>query len=611
MEDTDFENGICSICGYELNTPCPPAYMKPSTCLHDRYIVGALIGVNGEGANYIAFDKQLSRRVLMREFMPRNLCSRVKGKALIGVSYNHLAEYKALMAEFTELNRSLARQRNLVHINSILDMFTENNTTYVVSEYVEGITLTEYLKENAGELSWATTSQIFPKLFDTIDHINSNGIVHRGICPDTIYITDDNEFKITGFSISAIRTNGAELEPEIFDGYAAPEQYQVSSRQGTWTDVYALCAVMYRVLTGSKPIAALSRMDKDNLSSPYELNENVPKNVSLTIMRGMNLNGSDRIQTVSELKTLLFSPDIAYMNEEDEYTDSFPTAKDDLEPYDEVESEYVDGYQDDYSFDDSDNNRNKNTAKTQSTADRMKVPVIVAIILLVVLVVGIFVAFRIIDSNNNRVENENSTLESTSKAVSETEAETASFEDGDSVMPDLVGSDFEKSSSYYDGWFTLDPTYEYNDDYAEGQIFWQEIEPDKLFTSSSKIKVKVSKGSQYIELPSYSGINYYKYKLMLDELGVPTSYYGKTDSGYADGTVLGLSIDIENGDKYDRESSDPVVIYYAYTPETEPETETEIITEPVTEAPVETEAPEENQGGEEVVSEENFEDNNQ
>lgn len=593
MRETDFENDICRTCNYDLNAGWHPSYMKPGSELHNRYIVGILIGVNGEGANYIGFDKDVSRKVLIREFMPRALCARVKGKALIGVSYNHLAEYKALMAEYTELNKSLARNRTLTHVNTILDMFAENNTTYVVSEYVEGITLTEYLKENAGELSWKKVSQIFPGLFNTLSYLHKSGIIHRGLCPDTIYITDDNEFRLTGFSISAIRTKGAELEPEIFDGYAAPEQYSVSNRQGTWTDVYAVCAILYRILTGCKPIDAMSRIDKDNLTPPSELNENIPKYVSSAIMRGMNLLGNDRIQTISELSNFIFNPDTAYVNETDEFTgeysaqnytetNSFNTYNDgyddhynNYDEYNEPESEYIDGYQDDYSYE------GEKTEKKQSSADRMKIPVVVAVILLAIMLVAVFFVVKALDKGGNVSE---VTTETTNNVESSdtAEAETASALTGDSVMPDLVGSDYETSNTYYSDWFTLDPEYEYSDEYAEGEIIWQEIDPDELFTSGASIKVKVSLGSQYIELPSYDGEYYTTYKSQLDELGIPSTYYGKTDTGYSDGMVVGLSID---GEKYDRESGETVTIYYAYTPETEAP-ETEPPTEAPTEAPV-------------------------
>ena len=96
------------------------------------------------------------------------------------------------------------------------------------------------------------------------------------------------------------------MKTEIFPGYAAPEQYSAASRQGTWTDVYGICAVLYRILTGSKPDPANIRLEGDNLYTPQELNPNIPKHVSDVIMDGMNILGEDRIPTITELVTRLF-----------------------------------------------------------------------------------------------------------------------------------------------------------------------------------------------------------------------------------------------------------------------------------------------------------------
>ena len=170
----------------------------------------------------------------------------------------------------------------------------------------------------------------------------------------------------------------------------------------------------------------------------------------------------------------------------------------------------------------------------------MKVPVVAAVILLAVMLVAVFFVVKALDKGGSKVEETTSNTESTAQT---SEPETASEQSGDSVMPNLVGTDYETSSSYYSGWFGLSPEYEYSDDYDEGEIMWQEVEPDELFTSGATIKVKVSKGSRYIELPSYSGEGYTSYKKKLDELGIPSTYSGRTDTGYSDGTVVGLSVD--------------------------------------------------------------------
>ncbi|MDE6775354.1 MAG: protein kinase, partial [Ruminococcus sp.] len=228
MEKFDMNQHICPHCGFDDTTPYNPDYIPPGTILHERYIVGVLLEYNGEGATYIAHDISTGCKVLLREYMPVNFCTRIKNKATISVNYNNLAKYKAFMAEFTELNKSLAQFRNNSNINPVLDMFADNNTTYTVFEYIEGVQLIDYLKDNAGELTWTQVSKIFPPFFTTMGILHNAGILHRAVSPETIFITDKGELRLTGFCVSAVRTADSGLEYQLFKGYAAPEQYSAS-----------------------------------------------------------------------------------------------------------------------------------------------------------------------------------------------------------------------------------------------------------------------------------------------------------------------------------------------------------------------------------------------
>ena len=297
---------VCPHCGYDRNTVSLSNYIKPGSVLHERFLVGRMLSANGEGVTYVGFDTSVECKILIREYFPERLCSRVPNSSVINVGYEHLAQYKALMAEYTEMNKALARLRNLSHLNPALDMFAENNTTYAVFEYLEGRTLLEYLKENAGELNWNIVRRIFPPLFTTLSLLHNAGVLHRGLSPETIFVTDKGEIKLTGFCISAVRTNDTELDAELFDGYAAPEQYFADRQQGTWTDVYGICAVLYRILTGCRATDAISRQDYDILVPPNELNPKVPENVSEGIMKGLLLDSNARVRTVTDLVTLLF-----------------------------------------------------------------------------------------------------------------------------------------------------------------------------------------------------------------------------------------------------------------------------------------------------------------
>ncbi len=304
MNDKTYD-GPCKLCGYRDDSPCIPAYLAPKSFLNERYIVGKLLSYNGEGATYISFDSAAGIKVTIKEFMPDTLCSRKKGEAEIVVNPGMMPLYKTYMSEFADLGKSLMKSRGMSHIQTVLDVFYENNTCYTVYEFINGITLKTYLANSAGEMSWEQVKELFPPILTTISLIHSAGIIHRGISPQTIFVTDKMELKLTGFSISAARTTNTEIACEIFTGYAAPEQY-TNEINGTWTDVYGIAAVLYRVLTGANPQEAIARTGGSMLE-PMMINRNVPTNISKVIMSGMRLSTESRIRSITEFVDKLFA----------------------------------------------------------------------------------------------------------------------------------------------------------------------------------------------------------------------------------------------------------------------------------------------------------------
>ncbi len=609
MEFKSNAETVCHNCGYAEGSPYDTNYIAPGTVLNERYAVGVMLGHNSEGATYIGYNKSIGCKVLIREYMPQGLCVRVRGKATISVNPSQVVQYKALMAEFTELNKSLAQMRSLTHINPTLDLFATNNTTYAVYEYLEGIKLVDYLKENAGELTWKQVSEMFPPFFTTLSLMHNNGVIHRAISPDTIYVTEKGELRLCGFSISTVRTANTELPSELFGGYAAPEQYSPSSRQGNWTDVYGICAVLYRILTGCKPTDAPSRMENDNLCEPHEMNPNIPRHVSKVIMKGLNLFGADRIQTVTELVTELFdqpeeepvpvvAPEPVYRPRQS--AKRVQPVQDDYDDYDDYSS---DDY-DDYDVEDRDH-----------MIDRIKIPIIIGVLLTCVLLVIAIVVLGLLDmgpfagNNSSRpVETTTTQTETVDNIVTETVtgSETTTEPGGDSTMPDLIGKDFElkKNQLAEDGWIYLEAVYEFNNEYKAGLIVDQAIEPGELLFSGSTVEVTVSKGPSEVEIPDYEGKTLKEYEAMLDELGLRDFYVTEavTNYNYESGKVIELNL--EAGDMFDLTGTETIKIYYASNPETTaatttaaPETTTVVVTTPepvvqTTPAPEPTDPPE-------------------
>lgn len=573
MKRYDSGLSLCPSCGYAENTPSNPMYISPGTILHDRYLIGVLLEYNGEGASYIAHDSSTECTVMIREYMPINLCTRAEGQPTIEVGYESLAKYKAFMAEFTELNKSLARLRNNSNINPVLDMFTENNTTYAVFEHIDGVKMLDYLKDNAGELSWEQISKLFPPMFTTLGILHNAGIIHRAICPDTIYITNKGELKLTGFCVSAVRTADAGLEYELFKGYAAPEQYSASSnsRQGSWTDVYGVCALMYRALTGCMPVDSISRLKNDELCEPRMLSARIPRHVSKVIMEGMSLSGCERIQTITELVTKLFeqpaprtiqntttirrtSPETRPHYQQDNHSETQRQANENYQ-----NNSYVpENNQDDYRYE---------------TVDRLKVPVIIGILLIAILmIIAVFIINMITDTQANRQNNSTNRPSSSSSASDnvvsgdnpEQETETEIL---DTIMPDLVGKFYELSVEKYSEFFTLEAEYDYNNEYETDMIFWQDVEPgEQLVGGHATIKVKVSKGRETAIIPEFENIKIHDYEAKLKEAGISNySILATKATGVEPDVVTALQVegkDVKPGATFSNKEGKKLLVFY-------------------------------------------------
>jgi len=570
-----YDNGmsICPSCGYAENTPSNPMYISPGTILHDRYLVGVLLEYNGEGASYIAHDTSTECTVMIREYMPVNLCTRAEGTSTIEVGYDSLAKYKAFMAEFTELNKSLARLRNNSNINPVLDMFTENNTTYTVFEYIDGVKMLDYLKDNAGELSWEQISKLFPPMFTTLGILHNAGIIHRAICPDTVYITNKGELKLTGFCISAVRTADAGLEYELFKGYAAPEQYSASSnsRQGSWTDVYGVCALMYRSLTGCMPVDSVRRLKDDELCEPRMLSAKIPRHVSKVIMEGMSLSGCERIQTITELVTKLFEQP-ALKTIQNTMTIRKPVSENHVYNQSDIYTERQSVPQNDYQNADYEPVNNRDDYRYE-TVDRLKVPVIIGILLIAILmIIAVFIINMITDTQANRQNNSanrnNNSSSASDNVVSgddpEQEEETETL---DTIMPDLTGKFYEITAEKYKDFFTLEAEYEYNDDYEADMIFWQNVESgEQLVGGRATIKVKVSKGKETAIIPEFEGLKIKEYEVKLKEAGIANySILATKATGVDPDVVTALQVegkDVKPGATFSNKDGKKLLVYY-------------------------------------------------
>lgn len=540
MNDKPYD-GPCKLCGYSDDAPCIPAYLAPKTFLNERYIVGKLLSYNGEGAVYMGYDAAAGAKVTIKEFMPDTLCSRKRGETEITVNSEASALYKTYMSEFADLNRSLQKLRGMAHIQAVLDVFYENGTCYAVFEFISGISLKTYLANSAGELSWEQVKELFPPILTTLSLVHAAGIIHRGISPQTIFVTDKMELKLAGFCISAARTTNTEIACEVFSGYAAPEQY-TNEINGTWTDVYGISAVLYRVLTGTAPIEAIARTGGSMLE-PMMVNRNVPQNVSRVIMSGMKLSPEARIRSITEFVDKLFAQP-KYIPAENGARDDRPMT------------------------------RQQEKRLRKQKKERVKTIAVLAIAGIVLIAFGVVFSLTLsgaLSGGTSSSEPEISQSgESSEPSVPEatTTSETTSSSEPVSVapeanisIPDFTNRRYENTVSRYEGIFTFIPTYDYSDEYAAGMMFDQSIEAGTLVSEGVQIEVRVSKGRSLVPLPEYAGMTISEYINELSTQNIKYSVQTKETNDVPDGNIAECSKSV--GDLVNVANGETITVYVA------------------------------------------------
>jgi serine/threonine protein kinase len=296
----------CPECGWAEGTmPDSPAQLTPRTVLAEKYLLGRVLGQGGFGITYLAWDLLLSRKLAIKEYYPREICSRGRD-ALTVQSLNPRGrqDFQYGLAKFVEEGQNLARFRDYPGIVSLLEFFEANGTAYIVMAYMEGMTLKQYLEEQGNKISFETTLAILTPVMDALREVHRVGMLHRDISPDNIYINQDRQVKILDFGATryAMREQSHGLTVLFKPGYAPLEQYSSGGKQGTWTDVYAVGATFYRCLTGKAPSEAPDRMAQDDLILPIAMGITIPIKSEPALLKALAVRWENRFQRIQDFQ---------------------------------------------------------------------------------------------------------------------------------------------------------------------------------------------------------------------------------------------------------------------------------------------------------------------
>lgn len=283
------------------------SFLEKGTLLQNQFEVGEPLGHGGFANTYEGWNRVLANRICIKEYFPRQFSERDSdGKTVVPKDEASRDRFLSGRERYIEEARSVASLHDVPGVEFVYTFFEENETGYIVFEFLDGCDLRKLIRNNR-MLPYAESRGIVCSVLETLKEIHARGVLHRDIAPDNVFITNKGAVKLIDFGSS--RT-GSEVhqdgsEPMLKQGYAPVEQYSKTEEQGTYTDIYAVGALMYRLLTGETPPPSIEREKNDTLRLPSELGIPIPEEAEMVLMTALNVKPEHRIQSVDDFLSAL------------------------------------------------------------------------------------------------------------------------------------------------------------------------------------------------------------------------------------------------------------------------------------------------------------------
>lgn len=302
---------VCPVCGHRHGSEEQPVFaLRCGTILKGKYLVGKTIGEGGFGITYVGLDLELERKVAIKEYYPVSMgtVSRMPGSStVIWTARQGASGREDGYASFLKEARKMAKLGSVPGVVDVQEMFTENETAYIVMTFVEGLTLQETLQKS-GTMSFDRAVSLLAPIMTALADVHRKGIIHRDISPDNLKISPDGNVWLLDLGaakdLDRMRAGTIQTSQQVAKhGFSPAEQYMASGNIGTWTDVYAMTATLYYLVTGKLPPSAMERMMEDSLKPCRPLTANQ----FTVIQQGMAIDYRMRLQTMEDLLRALQS----------------------------------------------------------------------------------------------------------------------------------------------------------------------------------------------------------------------------------------------------------------------------------------------------------------
>jgi len=310
------QSPVCEHCGHDERQPNMKHQLPVGTVLNNQYILGKVLGQGGFGITYIGWDRHLDMPVAIKEYFPNGIVYRniAAGPNVEFYSQEDQHVFLKHKDRFMREARTLAQLASLPEIVQVKTFFEANNTAYIVMEFVEGITLKNYIKRLGRPLTVSEMMQIMGPVLRGLSRVHEKNLIHRDISPDNIMLQHDGTVKLIDFGTVRYMNDlqrSKSTESVLKPGFAPMEQYNTQGNIGTWTDVYAVCATIHYCLSGRLPADAPSRIESGEKLTILESISGIPKSLIQVLEKGMKIRVNERIQTITELEQKLYNPAMA------------------------------------------------------------------------------------------------------------------------------------------------------------------------------------------------------------------------------------------------------------------------------------------------------------
>lgn len=292
----------CTVCGSpKLFDQEIPTALPLRSILNGRYLIGRMLGAGGFGITYLGYDLAENRRIAVKEFMPAGMVRRDVGRTKMHI-LSDVKDYTDSMQRFLDEARMIYHYQKNPHILQIYSFFKENQTAYYIMEFLEGEDLKHLLKNRGGRMAWQEVKNITMQVIDALAVLHADGVVHRDISPDNIFISPNGKATLIDFGAARLFMAQKQLTVILKRKYAPIEQYETSGKQGPWTDIYALAATIYHVLTGELPPEATSRAYRDDIKTFRQCGVILDDNVERALYKALRVEPEERYRNVVDFK---------------------------------------------------------------------------------------------------------------------------------------------------------------------------------------------------------------------------------------------------------------------------------------------------------------------